>query len=97
LWDATTGAELHRFSDSVGGISSVEYSSDGRFAVTGGLDRKVRVLGLPSLTEWYCFESTGNGIHTVALPRDAQFVLSGGGDSALRLWPLPNLDAPPSD
>jgi WD40 repeat protein len=49
LWDAATGAELHEFNGHSDVVTSVAFSPDGRFALTGSGDK---TLKLWDVSEW---------------------------------------------
>ncbi len=47
LWDAETGKELYRFAGHTDWVYAVAISADGRFLVSGGSDKSVRVWRVP--------------------------------------------------
>ena len=75
---------------------------DGRFAVTGGADNKLRVWCLATAACMSTFEGDSSSLDAVAMTPDGRFVLSGGGsdwrrgsaDRRGRVWELDgDLDA----
>lgn len=48
LWEVTTGKELACFRGHEGNVNSVAVSADGRFALSGGSDRTIRLWALPT-------------------------------------------------
>jgi WD40 repeat protein len=47
LWDVASGKELHKFQGHTESVTCVTFSADGRRALSGSLDRTVRLWGLP--------------------------------------------------
>jgi len=82
LWDIKTGAYLRTLKGHTGSISSVAFSPDGRFALSGSLDNTLRLWDIKT---GECLR-TLEGHTPVAISPDGRFVLSGSRDNTLRLW-----------
>jgi GTPase SAR1 family protein len=71
-----------------GGVLSVAALPDGRRALSGGDDGKMRLWDLVAGAELRPFEVHHAPIYSVALVADGRQALSGSGDGSLRLWDL---------
>ncbi|MCX6907604.1 MAG: hypothetical protein NTY01_06125, partial [Verrucomicrobia bacterium] len=93
--DADTGAEL-----GVGcGPNYLEYfrslavSPDGKFAVTGGVDRMIRVWEIPTARELARWEAHDSDVTALAFSPDGTTLASASKQGALKLWNLSSLRA----
>ena len=74
-------------------LFAVALTADGKRAVTGGLDMKLRVYELPSGRLLAVLEGHTRPILALAVSPDGTTVASGSSDSEIRLWNLGKLDA----
>ncbi|NUB46734.1 caspase family protein [Fertoebacter nigrum] len=86
LWDATTGAEIQRFSGHGGAVSSVALSPDERQVLTGGYDAIARLWDAATGAEVQRFTKHEGDVNSVAFSPDGRRVLTGSADSTARLW-----------
>src|SRR5206468_8099992 len=101
LWDATTGALVHRLEGHANAVTSVAFSADGRRIVTGSLDRAARVWDTASgdLIASLAGAHTQH-VHAVAISPDGKRALTGSCDHTAVLWdvdaekPLATYDQP---
>ena len=91
LWNVTTGDEIRSYRGQTG-LQSVAFSGDGRFAVSGGTDRKVLLWDLQKqkpisrIGTHGSSELARNAVKAVAFTPDGRRVISAGGDGIARLW-----------
>ncbi len=67
-------------------VGSVSLSSDGTRALSGSLDRTVRVWDLSSGECLQVLEGHSGDVNSVSLSSDGTRALSGGGDRTVRVW-----------
>ncbi|RYP07648.1 hypothetical protein DL764_002385 [Monosporascus ibericus] len=67
-------------------IRSVCFSPDGKYLVTGGEDKLIRVWDITSRTIRNTFSDHGQDIYSVHFPGYGRAIASGSGDSAVRVW-----------
>lgn len=91
LRDADTGAELGVGYGHEGYIQSLAMSPDGKYAVTGGLDRTIRVWEIPTARELARWEAHDSAVTALAFSPDGATLASGSVQGALKLWNLPAL------
>jgi WD40 repeat protein len=70
------------------GIVSLALSGDGRWLVTGDLDRTARLWELASGREVRGFQGHTQVVTAVALSSDGKWLVTGSGDKTARLWEL---------
>ena len=83
LWDAPSGKLLRTFEGRVGGVTSLAFSPDGRFAFSGG--EKLQVWDVATGKLLRTIKGSGPS-QTVAFSRDGRSVLTGLG--TLKLWDM---------
>jgi len=78
-----------------GGAASLAFSSDGKWLVSGGHDRTVRIWGLASVPCRQLFVGHTGRAQSVAWSPDNQMIASGGFDGTIRIWKISDADAIP--
>jgi WD40 repeat protein len=86
LWDAATGEEVRQFVGHIDTVSSVAFSSDGRYVLTGSHDSTARLWDAATGEEVRQFVGHTNGVTSVAFSPDGRYVLTGSWDGTARLW-----------
>ena len=71
-----------------GGILSVAISPDGRYAVSGGEDKIVRVWNPNSRECLWSFKGHEDQVLSVAITADGKHAVSGSRDKSIRLWDI---------
>jgi dipeptidyl aminopeptidase/acylaminoacyl peptidase len=86
LWDVETGKVLQRFEGHTGKVSSVAFSPDGGFAVSGAGDNTLRLWDVETGHVVRRFAGHTDWVTAVAFSADGSKVLSGSRDRTVRLW-----------
>jgi WD40 repeat protein len=94
--EARRGLELARvgtgysrtFEGDTGGVNSVAFSPDGRFALSGSYDTALRLWDVAAGQCLRTFKGHTRSVNSVAFSPDGRFALSGSEDTTLRLWAL---------
>ncbi|MCX5829658.1 MAG: caspase family protein [Deltaproteobacteria bacterium] len=87
LVEVSTGRELRTF----GGpqrVSSVAFSPDSRYAVTGGYGGDITLWEVSTGRQLNTFKGIKNYINSIAFSPDGQFVLAGSWDNTVRLFDI---------
>ncbi|GIG68579.1 WD40 repeat domain-containing serine/threonine protein kinase [Phytomonospora endophytica] len=92
LWDGLTGECLRIFEET--SADAVCFSPDGRFVLSGGRDRAIRVWSVDNGRCVGVMEGHQAAVSALAMTRDGRFVLSGGDDKTVRIWELDWVLAP---
>jgi len=86
---ALKGARLlHTLPGHVRTITAVTTTLDGRFILSGGQDKTLRVWGLVTGQHLRTFEGHTDHVNCVAVTADRHLAITGSRDNTLRLWAL---------
>ena len=98
VWQAyLQGVNLHRvnfvnsdltksvFTQTLGGILSAAFSSDGKLLATG-IDNDIWLWHIADNRQFLSFKGHISWVHSVAFSPDGQILASGSNDSSVRLW-----------
>ncbi len=88
LWDVATGREIKTFTGHVAYVSSVALSPDQRYAISGGMDRKIILWDLSTGGLVKTFTGHKAGVFSVAFAPDGRTFISGSMDKTLILWDI---------
>jgi tricorn protease-like protein len=80
------GGELRTLTGHQGMVTSVAYSPEGKYVLTGSEDRTLKLWDTASGKEVRTFTGHRGSVTSVAFSPDGTMALSGSGDSTLRLW-----------
>jgi WD40 repeat protein len=96
LWNVVTGKEVGVFIPPPGSpninplstptINSVAFSPDGRFVLTGSLDRTARLWDAANGQLVRNYVGHTNSVTSVAFSPDGRYILTGSLDGTVRLW-----------
>lgn len=87
IWDIHTRKKLGRFDyDSI--VRSVDFSSDGRWLVSGHRDGSINVWDVQERRRAPGFNGHGDAVRGVSISLDGKYVASAGQDGAVILWKL---------
>jgi WD40 repeat protein len=86
LWDVASGAEIRTFSGHSNRVSSVTFSPDGRYALSGSYDKTLKLWELASGDEIRTFNGHSSYVYFVAISPNGRYALSGSADNTLKLW-----------
>jgi len=84
-WDTETGQCLRAMEGHNSIVSSVAFSADARWAISGGW-RQVKLWNVATGACLRTFEGHTKEVCTVSLSSDGRLALSGGDDNTLRVW-----------
>ena len=83
---AEYGGELRVLTGHKGGVTTVVYSPDGKFLLSGGVDQTLKLWDAATGKEVRTFTGHRGAVTSVAFSPDGGMAVSGSSDSTLRLW-----------
>jgi transcription initiation factor TFIID subunit 5 len=86
LWDIQSGECVRLFVGHTGGVRSLSFDPEGRYAATGGDDGKVFLWDLGTGRQIHSYHAHSGPVTTVEYSADAEIVASGGMDSTIQLF-----------
>jgi len=72
-------------------VYSVAVTADGKYVISGGEDKTVRVWELATGKEVQRFTGHTDWVRSVAVTADGRYVISGSGDKTVRVWYIGDL------
>jgi WD40 repeat protein len=81
-----SGAEARRLAGDSRAVTSVAFSPDDRYVLTGSSDRTARLWAAATGMEVQRFSGHSDDVKSVAFSPDGRFVLAGSADGTARLW-----------
>jgi WD40 repeat protein len=87
-----TASELRKFVGHAGAVTDLAATPDGKYLVTGGEDRTVRVWEVSSGKQVRSFQGHMTKVLAVAVRGDGRQIASASEDGAIRLWDLSTAD-----
>lgn len=87
LWSFDSGTQIYTFPSTAAIIRCVTFSPDGNLLVSGGEDRKIRIIDARSLELLYTFEHRA-AVNCLAFSPDGKTLVSGSEDNTIQVWRL---------
>jgi hypothetical protein len=81
-----SGSRVRTFKGHSGNVTSVAFSPDGRYVLSGGDDNSLKLWSLHRGQELRSYRGHLDNITSIAFSPDGQFILSGSLDTTTRIW-----------
>jgi WD40 repeat protein len=88
FWNIESGKEIKRFEGHTKEVTSVCFSPDGRYALSGSVDETIRFWEIKTGKEIRKFEGHTSGVAFVCFSSDGRYLLSRSSDKTIRLWEI---------
>jgi WD40 repeat protein len=88
MFDAATGELIRNLNGHMDAISSVAFSSDGRFILSGSVDGSARLWDPATGREEHRFEGSTSSVESIDISPNDQSLLIGNADDSAHLWDL---------
>jgi WD40 repeat protein len=77
---------IRTYTDHTDAVTSVSFSMDGKYMLTGSMDKTARVWDLATDTVVRIFDGHAGAVESVAFSPDRKYVLTGSADKTAILW-----------
>ncbi|WP_176214713.1 caspase family protein [Reichenbachiella faecimaris] len=88
LWDLNKGRVVRSFDGHENGVTSFEFSKDGKYLFTGSGDKTIRMWEVSTGDELKTFAGHRELIFELALSQNGKYMVSGSWDATARLWDI---------
>ena len=91
MWDASTGVQLLVINGHIDWVTSVAFSTDGGWIISGSRDQSIRVWGASKGVQLQMFRGHTHYVSAVAFSTDGTLarIVSGTDDESIYVWSLP--------
>ncbi|KAJ3245075.1 hypothetical protein HDU77_009592 [Chytriomyces hyalinus] len=88
MWDMISGAVRHTLKGHNSWVSSVVFSSDDAWIVSGSWDGRVIVWDMMTCAVKHIMEGHSGGVLSVAVSHDCAWIMSGSVDKTVKVWDM---------
>ena len=88
LWDLESGAEIFRIACTLGGISTMKLSSDGKCALLASDDGLVELWDMDGPTKLRALKGPCSNVYRLTVTPDWRRAISASWDSTIKVWDL---------
>jgi WD40 repeat protein len=92
-WDVATGEQIRTFAGHTDTVTSVRFSPDGRYIVSSGADRLVKVWSVDGreMASYSGHQAADicSWVNSVDISPDSRYIVSGGCDAFINVWVMP--------
>ena len=80
LWDISVGKEIKTFSGHTDVIKAVRFSPDGKYALSGGFDKKIKLWDIATGKEIITYQEQKDKVNSICFSPNGEYVLSNDGN-----------------
>ncbi|KAF5831269.1 WD-40 repeat-containing protein [Dunaliella salina] len=88
LWDVRSGNSIAKLEGHSDAVSSVVFSADGAYVLSGSADETIRVWDTNTKTCKRTMTGHKDWVWCVVLTPDGAYAVSGSSDKTIRLWTI---------
>lgn len=88
LWELATGKCLRTFIDPGDYLTSISFSADNHYFLTGGRSGSAKLWEVSTGRILHTFDSHLGKVNSVCLSLDGRYAISGSDDATIKLWAL---------
>ena len=89
MWEASTGVQLQVIIGHINWVTSVAFSPDGAWIISGSRDQSVRIWDASKGTQVQMFEGHTHYVNSVSFSSDGIHIVSGSDDETICVWRMP--------
>ena len=86
MWEVASGRLIRTLDGHFWGVNTVAFSPDGRFVMSGGGDKNLKLWDAATGRLIRSYEGHTGGVETVAFSPRGKFVVSGSSDNSIIIW-----------
>jgi len=90
IWDVETAQVLKILRGHRGNVTSVKYSKDSNYLLSGSEDKTIKIWDMKTYKEKLTLRGHKNFVTSVDFSQDGQYAVSGSMDSTINIWNVKN-------